>query len=180
MNDKKNNRLFLAVILGLVLLGFAGFYVIYSQNFYPNNLSIPQPNQYTNLMPTEIPTTLVHKSNCDYCFIQEVHPDFIRNSTIVHLTSADLNDFPQYDEGIKSGKNNQRDWINGQRTVSDFHDCEQQIEEFWNLSCRYIPYPECKTKDAPKVFEYDGRYYEISCLPGFDNLAGPITQAGER
>lgn len=124
--------------------------------------------QQVSPIPTAIPATPVRESGCDYCFIQEVHPDFIKNATIVHLTSEDLKDYPLYGDVIESGKKNSRDWINGHRTISDFHDCQQQIGAFWNLSCRHISYPECTSKEVPVIYEYDGRYHDVSCLPGFD------------
>jgi hypothetical protein len=146
------------LILGitLIVLGIVGSYFLYGMIFPPNNL--PQ---------TGVSPATTQEDGGAYCFIQEVQSDFIRNSVSVHLTDDDLEDFPSIGKFIRNPGNFSKTWHNGRRTVGDFTDYQHQYSDFWNLSCRNISYEECHARQVPVVFEYDGRYHEVSCLPDF-------------
>jgi hypothetical protein len=106
-------------------------------------------------------------ASADYCFVHEVHPDYLGKSLVVHLTPEDLKGFPLYEKIIRSGKNNTREWINGYRFVSDFTDYEHRFEDFRNLSCRNISYDDCRARGFDMVYEFEAQYYRVGCLPDF-------------
>jgi hypothetical protein len=146
----------LVVVIVLIVLGIIGSYFLYGMIIHANYL--PQ----TSVSPITTP-----EKSGDYCFIQEVHPDFIQNSVSIHLTDDDLENFPLIGNFIRNPGNFSKKWNNGHRTVGDFTDYQHQYSDFWNLSCRNISYEECHARQVPVVFEYDGRYHEVSCLQDF-------------
>jgi len=146
------------LIFGIVLivLGIVGSYFLYGLIFPPNGL------QQTSMSPVA-----TEENGGAYCFIHEVQPDFIQNSIRVHLTDDDLEDFPLIGKFIRNPGNFSKNWHNGRRTVGDFTDYQNQYSDFRNLSCRNMSFEECHARQEPVVFEYDGRYHEIGCLPDF-------------
>lgn len=148
------------VAIVIVVFVFAGSYLFYGMYLQSNNLQPPVDNSAS-----------AQQISYDYCFIQEVHPDFVQNATMIHLTPYDLKDFPKYENAMKDVNNFSKDWINGQRTGGDFIDYQRQFSDFQNLSCRNMSYTECMSRDLPVMFEYEGRYHEVICWPDFGSSA---------
>ena len=103
----------------------------------------------------------------DYCFVQEVHPDYLGDSFIVRLTDGDLDDFPLYGKYILNPGNFSGTWINGHRTAGDFTDYDHRFSDFRNLSCRNYSWVDCPVHESGVVYEYGERYFEVGCLPDF-------------
>lgn len=155
----KYNRLGLFVVIIIVLIaGSCLFYIILIQS--------------ENFQKTSVPP--VATQQISYCTIQEVDPDYITNEIIVHLTDEDLSNFPQFEKGIKNCVNNSRDWYNGRRFVYDFKDSENQISGFRNLSCKNSTCLKCDPLESPILYEYEGRYLTVGCLPEF-GVSAPVT-----
>ena len=144
------------LIIILVVLGIPGSLVWYGTTLQKKDQTGPNSSQGTP-MP----------DSGDYCFVQEVHPDNLGTSLVVHLTSQDLKEFPSYEKNIRSGKNNTLDWYNGHRGVSDFTDYEHRFEDFRNLSCRNISFDDCQARGFDVVYEFEAQYYQVGCLPDF-------------
>ncbi|MBP2132401.1 hypothetical protein J2128_000322 [Methanomicrobium sp. W14] len=102
-----------------------------------------------------------------YCTVQEVHPDYITNETIVHLKDDDFISFPRVGEGLKNRTDDLGKWYNGHRFVYDFKGPVDNITKLRNLSCRDTAGQKCTPFEFPVVYEYNGRYFEIGCLAGF-------------
>lgn len=153
-----NKTFILMLVLLLVVISIFYILVIQPEEFQQTSSEHPQQS----------PVSAAIQQTCnDYCFIQEVHPDFIQNETIVHLTDNDLKGFPEYEKGIKSSVNSPLDWYNGRRGVYDFIDSQCQFSQFCNLSCKGSSDPQCDPRESPVVYEYDGRYYAVGCFPDF-------------
>jgi len=144
------------LIIILVVLGIAGSLVLYG--------TILQKEDQTGAGSSSGTTP---PASGDYCFVQEVHPDYLGKSLVVHLTSEDLKGFPLYEINIRSGENNTLEWYNGHRFVSDFTDYEHRFSDFQNLSCRNISYDDCQVRGFNVVYEFEAQYYQVGCWPDF-------------
>jgi hypothetical protein len=118
-------------------------------------------------MPIPVPPALSQRTGGDYCYINELQSDFLRDSVIIPLTSKELEKFPEYRTVIIQSANNSRKWINGYRFAGDFTDYQHQISDFRNLSCRNISYEECRVRQVPVVYEFNSQFYEVACLQDF-------------
>ncbi|EHQ34762.1 hypothetical protein [Methanoplanus limicola] len=159
-NIKKNYPILLVslIIAIIIMICLIYFMVIPFENLHPNQSNeIPQ---------TSVPSNTTSQTN-DYCYIQEVDPDYITNRVIVHLTKEDLISFPQVENGILNYANNDNKWYNGRKFVYDFKGSVNQITELRNLSCKNSTDPKCDPLESPVLYEYDGQFFAIGCLPEF-------------
>ncbi|MFA6333898.1 MAG: hypothetical protein WCX22_13170, partial [Methanoregula sp.] len=110
------------ISLALIFLVLAGSVIIYIAYSQPEKLQKP-PQQ--DLQPTPgqspVPSSTTERLHYDYCFIEEVHPDFLKvipyfvdpNATIVHLSSDDLEPFPEYQKQMADESKLSKKWRDG-------------------------------------------------------------------
>jgi hypothetical protein len=166
----------LPVLIILVILVIFGSWYLSEIFLQPADLprsQIPAVVTIKNTPEYPVDPTVSLGVDADYCYIEEVHPDLVQNKSFVHIDDDDLKKFPQYEQIIENGKNNTQKWYSGHRTVSDFHDYQHQFAEFRNLSCKDSPDPACTWRNMSGIYEYEGQYYEASCLPGFGSHKPP-------
>lgn len=176
-SDIKQHKI--ALSLALVFIVFAGCLIIYIAFIHPEEWQSPPQK---NLQPTPAePTTQqspvaspTERPHYDYCMIDEVHPDYLRvipdfispNATIVHLTSDDLEPFPEYQKVMMDESRLTQKWRGGHRSIAAFKDYQRQYSDFRNLACIKSPEPECNPLQAA-LYEYNGRYFRVGCYPDF-------------
>ena len=163
----------MVISVALVLLVFAGSFIIYIAFFQPDGLQKP-PQQ--DLQPTAqqspVPSSTIEPPHYDYCTIQEVHPDFLKviphfvnpNATIVHLSSEDLKPFPEFQKLMADENKLSEKWRDGHRFIGDFKDFQGRFSDFRNLTCKNSPDPKCNPWKS-SLYEYNGRYFQVGCLP---------------
>lgn len=169
------------ILLALVFLVFAGSIIIFIVYFPSEELQKP-PQQDLQPIPQQspMPSSSTEPPHYDYCIIEEVHPDFLKviphvvdpNATIVHLSSDDLEPFPEYQKRMADESKLSKKWRDGYRFIGDFIDYQRQFSDFRNLTCKYSPDLICDRRQ-PALYEYNGRYFKIGCLPDFGR-GGPL------
>jgi len=117
-------------------------------------------------------------SDAAYCIITEYGATQAARANLVPLTDGDFRDFPEFTKWM-NGSTGSGSWYNGARTAGDFIDCRGRFRDFLNLSCRNLSPEECTSalKKSPDLFVHDGRYYSVSCLPGFGISGHPGSPA---
>ncbi len=178
-NDIKQYKM--VITLTLVFLVFGGSVIFFST--YSQSEALEKPSQ-NDLQPTPfqspVPSLTTEPPHYDYCFIQEIHPDFLKviphvidpNATIVHLSSDDLESFPEYQKRMGDESKLSQKWRDGYRFIGDFHDYQRQYSDFRNITCKYSPDPICDPR-KPALYEYDARYFSVRCYPDFGRNAPP-------
>jgi hypothetical protein len=172
-DSKKNNP---KLLISLIIAIFIAIFLIYV-------IVIPFENP-CQIQSTDIPQTPIISNNTsqtnNYCTIQEVNPDYITNEVIIHLTEEDLTSFPQVEKGIIDNVNNNREFYNGRRFVYDFKDSGNQITALRNLACKNSTNPKCDPLESPVLYEYEGQFFAIGCLPEFGKSRStmPMSTAG--
>ncbi len=142
----------------------------------------PQSPVQKNLQPTPIQPTAqqspvaspTERPHYDYCMIDEVHPGYLQvipdfispNATIVHLTSDDLEPFPEYQKKMANESSLSKKWRGGHRSIAAFKDYKRQYSDFRNLTCTKSPDPGCNPLQTA-LYEYNGRYFRVGCYPDF-------------
>lgn len=173
---KKHKTAISLAVVFLVCTGSVFFFITYLQ---PEELQKPpqQDLQPTPPQPTSsqspVPSS-TERPHYDYCIIEEVHPDFLHvipdfvdpNATIVHLSSDDLEPFPEYQKKMVDETKLTKKWRDGHRSIAAFKDYQRQCSDFRNLSCKESTDSYCDPRQ-PAVYEYNYRYFTISCLPDF-------------
>jgi hypothetical protein len=103
-----------------------------------------------------------------YCFIIEYNATRATDANLIPLTGEDFRDFPEFTKWM-NGTTGSNSWYNDARSAGDFIDCGGRFHAFLNLSCRNLSPEECTSpsKKSPDLFVHDGRYYSVTCLPGF-------------
>jgi hypothetical protein len=114
-----------------------------------------------------------------YCIIMEYNATRAADANLVPLTAEDFQNFPEFTKWM-NGSTGTRAWYNDARTAGDFIDCQGRFHSFLNLSCSNLSTGECTSplKKSPDLFVHDGRYYSVTCLPGFgmaDHPGSPTT-----
>jgi hypothetical protein len=177
-DTKKYKIVIILTVVFLVFGGCAFFLRIYSQSE-----ALEKPSQ-NDLQPTlwqsPVPSLTTGPAHYDYCFIEEVHPDFLKeiphvidpNATIVHLISDDLKSFPEYQKRMADQSKLSEKWRDGHRSIAGFKDYQSQFSDFQKLSCKYSSYPLCNPRQAA-IYEYNGRYFTVRCFPDFGRNAPP-------
>jgi len=176
-SDIKQNKI--AISLALLFMVCAGSLIIYIVYFHPGEPQNPPPKdlQPTSLQPTPQQSPMpssTEQLHYDYCIIEEVHPDFLKviphfvnpNATIIHLSSDDLQPFPEYQKRMADEKRLSEKWRDGHRFIGDFNDYQRQYSDFRNLTCKYSPDPMCNPRMS-SVYEYNERYFTVGCFPDF-------------
>jgi hypothetical protein len=127
-------------------------------------------------------TAVPHSSNTTsdgaYCIITEYDATRAAGANLIPLTAGDFRDFAEFTKWM-NGSTGSGSWYNGARTAGDFIDCEGRYHAFLNLSCRNLTTEECSSasKKSPDLFVHDGRYYSVTCLPGFGMSGHPGSPA---
>lgn len=113
-----------------------------------------------------------------YCIITEYNATRATDANLIQLKAGDFRDFPEFTKWM-NGSTGSGSWYNGARTAGDFIDCHGRFHVFLNLSCRDLSPEECSSasKKSPDLFVHDGRYYFVSCLPGFGMSNHPGARA---
>ncbi|MCK9631016.1 MAG: hypothetical protein M0R30_05180 [Methanoregula sp.] len=158
----------IVISLALIFLVLAGSVIIYIAYSQPEELQKP-PQQDLQPIPGQspVPSSTTESLHYDYCIIEEVHPDFVDpNATIVHLSSDDLEPFPEYQKQMADESKLSKKWRDGHRFIGDFIDFQRQFDDFRNLTCNHSPDPMCNPRQS-SVYEYNGRYFTVGCLPDF-------------
>lgn len=169
----------IAISLALIFIVCAGSLIIYIAYFQPEE---PQNPPQKDLQPTPIQPTpqqspmpsSTERVHYDYCIIEEVHPDFLHvipdfvdpNATIVHLSSDDLDPFPEFQKRMADENKLSKKWRDGHRFIGDFNDYQRQFSDFRNLTCKYSPDSMCNPRMST-VYEYNERYFTVGCLSDF-------------
>ena len=109
-----------------------------------------------------------------YCIIMEYNAARAAGANLIPLTDKDFLDFPEFTQWM-NGSTGSGSWYNDARSAGDFIDCQGRFHAFLNLSCRNLSAGECASasKKSPDLFVHDGRYYSVSCLPGFGMSGHP-------
>jgi hypothetical protein len=104
----------------------------------------------------------------------EYNATLAAGANLIPLTAGDFRDFPDFTKWM-NGTTGSRFWYNDARSAGDFIDCGGRFHEFLNLSCRNLSPEECASpsKKTPDLFVHDGRYYSVTCLPGFGMYGHP-------
>lgn len=103
--------------------------------------------------------------------IQEWSENYPRWMTVVHLTSDDLNDFPDVEQVIHGAKTDPGAWQNDHRVVAWFEGNESDYIRFHTAACKNKTLAECYPNTP--IYEYNGQYYTISYQEiGFHTLPG--------
>jgi hypothetical protein len=174
MNFSEIKQYKIVILLALVFLVCAGSLFVFSAYSHPEELQKP-PQQDLQPTPGQSPVpSSTERLHYDYCIIEEVHPDFLKvipdfvnpNATIVHLSSDDLEPFPEYQKQMADESKLSKKWRDGHRFIGDFIDFQRQFDDFRNLTCKHSPDPVCNSRQS-SVYEYNGRYFTVGCLPDF-------------
>jgi hypothetical protein len=109
-----------------------------------------------------------------YCFITEYNATRATGANLIPLTGEDFREFPEFTQWM-NGTTGSAFWYNDVRSAGDFNDCGGRFHTFLNLSCRNLTPEECASpsKKTPDLFVHDGRYYSVTCLPGFGMYGHP-------
>ncbi|MDD1685655.1 hypothetical protein [Methanoregula sp.] len=154
------------ILLVLVIGGIiAGVYL--SGMYSASPLRDPDPG-------TAVPCSTNTASGPDYCIIMEYGETRAARANLIPLVEKDFRAFPEFTRWMNCSTGSVS-WYNDARTVGDFIDCGGRFHAFLNLSCRNLSEEECASapKKSPDLFVHDGRYYFVSCLPGFGMSGHP-------
>jgi len=131
----------------LILVGIIGVYLLYGL-VSPDMAGIPGEN--------ETPETVFR------CFIIEYNQSFTKDALVFHLTDADLEAYPEYRRGMEDANTSTMEWRDGKRYICEVQD---NSEELWSFNLCIENYSRSDCLSHLKVYEYQGRYFEIRCIP---------------
>lgn len=96
------------------------------------------------------------------CFIIEYNQSFTKDALVFPLTDADLKDHPEYKRGMQEAYTSTTEWRDGKRYIYEIQDYSEQLWSF-NLCLENYSKSECLSR--LKLYEYQGCYFEIRCIP---------------
>lgn len=135
----------------LILIGILGVYLIYGLVTQQMN-GMPGNDQPAN----ETPDTVFR------CFIIEYNQSFAKDALVFHLTDEDLEDHPEYRRGMEAASTSTTEWRDGTRLVYEVQDYSDQL---WSFNLCLEDYSRSECLSHLKLYEYQGRYFEIRCIP---------------
>jgi hypothetical protein len=130
----------------LVILGISGSILLYGVVFHPEVVTQKE---------------VVPQKQLAQCEVIEYTMSYSRNMTIIPITDVELREFPGMKTTLQPDSNS-GEWINGYRRVKDFEADMNQYYSFVHSVCKGKTPAECFPH--PPLFEYHGRYYQLSCL----------------
>jgi hypothetical protein len=145
------DRKWIALVCILICVGIISVYLLY-EAVTPHMTGIPGKGQPTN----EAPDTIFR------CFIIEYNQSFAKDALVFHLTDADLEDYPEYRRGMEGANTSTMEWREGKRYISEVQDCSEQL---WSFDLCLQEYSRSDCLSHLKLYEYQGRYFEIRCIP---------------
>ena len=98
------------------------------------------------------------------CFIIEYNESFAKDALVFHLTDADLEDHPEYREGMETANTSTMEWRDGKRYIYEVQDYSGDL---WAYNLCLENYSQSECRSHLKLYEYRGRYFEIRCIPWY-------------
>jgi len=147
MKSIKTNVKHLTALCILVILGISGSIILYGVVFHPEVVNQKE---------------VVPQKQLAQCEVKEYNLSFSRNMTIIPITDVELREFPGMKMTLLESDSSTGEWINGYRRVKDFEADMNQYYRFVHSVCKEKTPAECFPH--PPLFEYHGRYYQVSCL----------------
>ena len=131
----------------LILVGIIGVYLLYG---------------LVTLDMTEIPGKNETSETMFRCFIIEYNQSFAKDALVFPLTDADLEDHPEYRRGMEEANTSTMEWRDGKRYIYEVQDYSEQL---WSINICLEKYSKSECLSRLKLYEYQGRYFEIRCIP---------------
>jgi hypothetical protein len=146
-----NNKKRTAVVGILILIGILGVYLIYGLVTQQMN-GIPGNDKPKN-------ETLFR------CFIIEYNQSFTEDALVFHLIDENLEEYPEYRRGMEAASTSTAEWRDGKRLVYEVQDYSEK--HLWSFNLCLEEYSRSECLSHLKLYEYQGRYFEIRCIPWY-------------
>lgn len=127
-----------ALVCILVAVGIVGVYLLYG--LVGQDTGVPGEN--------ETPDTLFR------CFIIEYNENFTKDALVFHLTDADLEDHPEYREGMEAAHTSTMEWRDGKRYIYEVQDYSD--EYLWSYNLCLANYSQSECRSHVRLYEYKG------------------------
>jgi len=102
------------------------------------------------------------KSIDTHYLVEEWDLSYVRNMTIVPVTSDDLKNFPDFERSMHGVINGSGTWGYGTRVIAWFDGNESDLYRFYHIACKNETRNLAECFPNPPIFEYHGQYYMIS------------------